>query len=62
MANRLLARALHRVAQPVLQQGQREFGVGDVVHGVTHRLGVKHCAPCAKRKAALNKKKSFSVP
>jgi hypothetical protein len=48
--------------QPVLQQGQREFGAGDVVHGVTHRLGIKHCGTCAKRKAVLNAKKIWRAP
>jgi len=29
-------------------------GLGDAVRGVTSRLGVGSCTPCAKRQAALN--------
>jgi len=30
-------------------------GIGDAVAGVTKAVGIKPCAPCAKRQAALNK-------
>ena len=29
-------------------------GLGDAVRGVTSRLGMQGCTPCAKRQAALN--------
>lgn len=29
-------------------------GLGDAVRGLTRRLGVSDCTPCAKRQAALN--------
>jgi hypothetical protein len=62
MINRLARRALHRIAQPVLEQGQREFGAGDVLHGLTHRAGIKHCSKCAQKKEELNKKLRFVAP
>ena len=34
------------------QPGYR--GLGDVVRGVTKRLGIGECSPCARRHAALN--------
>lgn len=30
-------------------------GAGDAVAAVTSRLGIKKCAPCAQRQAALNR-------
>ena len=30
-------------------------GLGDLVAGVTKRLGIRHCAGCERRRAALNK-------
>lgn len=29
-------------------------GMGDAVHGVTSRMGVKRCGACAQRQAAMN--------
>jgi hypothetical protein len=62
IVDRIARRALHKVAQPVLQQGQREFGLGDVAHGLTHRAGIKHCSKCAQKKEAMNKKMRFVAP
>lgn len=30
-------------------------GVGDVIAGATKAVGIKPCAPCAKRQAAMNR-------
>jgi len=34
---------------------QGHVGAGDVIAGVTKALGIKGCAPCAARQAALNR-------
>lgn len=47
---------LHKVAAPALEPGQENIGLGDVVHGVTKRVGLKHCRKCAESKAKLNKR------
>jgi hypothetical protein len=33
---------------------QRSVGLGDTVEKLTRRLGIKPCAPCAKRRRWLN--------
>jgi hypothetical protein len=60
--NQTLHRVAKAVAEPVLQEDQEEVGMGDVIHGVTSRLGVRHCSKCAKRKQAANRKLSFGRP
>lgn len=31
------------------------YGAGDLVHGLTHRMGMKHCTPCERRRQWLNR-------
>lgn len=52
-----LYRVANKVAAPVRDPSQQDedVGLGDMIHGVTHRLGIPHCAPCARRKARANK-------
>lgn len=54
--------ALHKVAAPAMEPGQEDIGLGDVVHGVTKRLGMKHCRDCAKDKDRMNKTVVFGRP
>ena len=60
--DQVLHKVARAVAAPVLEPGQEEVGLGDAIHGVTKRLGLKHCHKCAKRKAALNKRKVSGRP
>lgn len=46
-----------RIPLPVKEQG-----LGDVVHRVTSALRIPHCAPCAARKARLNRAVRFGSP
>lgn len=55
-------RIAEKIAEPVLEPGQEEVGLGDVVHGVTKRVGLKHCHGCAKRKKAMNRRVAFGRP
>jgi hypothetical protein len=41
---------------------QRPVGLGDVISRATSALGVKPCAACKKRAAALNKRIVFGRP
>jgi len=36
-------------------QHASHYGAGDVIAGITNRLGIKPCTPCEARKQALNK-------
>jgi hypothetical protein len=40
---------------PAQAEAVKQFGMGDVVASATKAVGIKPCAPCAKRQAALNK-------
>ena len=40
---------------PAQAEAVKQFGMGDVVARATKAVGIKPCAPCAKRQAALNK-------
>jgi hypothetical protein len=44
---------VHQIAADRSSQ-QGAVGLGDLVHRATSALGIKRCAPCAKRQAALN--------
>jgi hypothetical protein len=46
----------HRVRVPGLKD---DVGLGDVVARATTRAGIKPCAPCKRRQAALNRWMSF---
>ena len=39
---------------------QEEVGLGDVIKRATYALGIKPCAPCERRAAALNRWMVFS--
>lgn len=39
---------------------EEEIGLGDAIQRVTYAMGVKPCAGCEKRAAALNQWMSFS--
>jgi hypothetical protein len=39
---------------------KEEIGLGDVVKRVAYRTGIKHCAGCDRRAAALNRWITFS--
>jgi hypothetical protein len=43
----------------ILEEGDQIQGLGDVVSKVTKKLGMKECAPCARRRAKLNKMVPF---
>lgn len=60
--SKMLHKVVRKVADPVLEPGQEDVGLGDVIHGLTHRVGAKHCGPCAKKKAKANKKVVFGRP
>lgn len=53
---------LQRLAAPVTEDADGPVGAGDVVHGITQRLGIPHCAKCAKRKARGNRTVAFGRP
>jgi hypothetical protein len=40
---------------PMPQQPKPMRGLGDAIHKVTSKLGIKECGGCAKRRATLNK-------
>ena len=46
----------HHVRVPGLKD---DVGLGDVVARATTRVGIKPCAPCKRRQAALNRWMSF---
>lgn len=60
--NQTLHRVARKLAEPVLEDGQQDVGLGDVIHGVTRRVGAKHCAKCQKRKKTANSKIVFGRP
>jgi hypothetical protein len=60
--NQTLHRVARAVAKPALEDGQEDVGLGDVFHGVTRRIGIKHCAKCKKRKQKANAKVVFGRP
>ena len=39
---------------------EEEIGLGDVVHRVTYAMGIKPCAGCERRAAALNRWMHFT--
>jgi hypothetical protein len=49
----------HRVRLPGFLV-EEEIGLGDVIKRVTYAMGVKPCAGCEKRAAALNRWMTFS--
>jgi hypothetical protein len=49
----------YRVRLPGFVSGE-EVGLGDVIKRATYAVGIKPCAPCARRAAALNRWVSFS--
>lgn len=53
---------LRKVAEPALEPGQEGIGLGDVIHGITKRAGLKHCSGCAKRKNNANRAVVFGRP
>lgn len=56
---KFMEQSLRRIAKPVLEEGQEEFGLGDVVHGATRRAGIKHCSDCTRRKKGMNRRFRF---
>lgn len=52
---KFVQQVLHSVAAPVLPEGQEHVGLGDLIHGMTHRAGIKHCSKCAAKKAKANR-------
>lgn len=36
------------------QSSPTHYGAGDVIAGVTHRMGIKPCTPCEQRRRMLN--------
>ena len=60
--NQTLHRVVRKIAEPVIEQEQEDVGLGDVIHGVTHRIGAKHCAKCQKKKQAANRRLVFGRP
>jgi hypothetical protein len=46
-----------RVTVPI--RTSREVGLGDAVEAVTRAIGIKPCASCRRRAAALNRKVVF---
>lgn len=53
---------LRRLAAPVTEDNDGPVGAGDVFHGITHRLGIPHCAGCQKKKVTANRKVAFGRP
>jgi hypothetical protein len=45
----------HRVRLPGFITHDDEIGLGDVVKRVTYAMGIKPCAGCERRVAALNR-------
>ena len=45
---------LHEFAARAARAGKGK-GLGDLVAGVASALGIKKCAPCAKRQAMMNR-------
>jgi hypothetical protein len=52
-------RPAHRVRLPGFVV-EEEIGLGDVVKRATYAMGIKSCAGCEKRAAALNRWMMFS--
>lgn len=48
----------HRVRVPGLKE---DVGLGDVIERATSAVGIKPCAPCKKRQAALNRWVGFGT-
>jgi hypothetical protein len=44
----------HRIRLPGFIK-EEEIGVGDIIKRVTYKMGIKPCAGCEKRAAALNR-------
>jgi hypothetical protein len=40
--------------------GEREIGLGDVIHRVTNAIGIPTCSSCERRRAALNRRVAFT--
>jgi len=51
-------RPTHRVRLPGFLIDE-EFGLGDVIKRVTYAMGIKPCAGCERRAAALNRWMTF---
>jgi hypothetical protein len=49
----------HRVRLPGFLI-EKEIGLGDLIKKTTYAMGIKPCAGCEKRAAALNRWMSFS--
>jgi hypothetical protein len=49
----------HRVRLPGFIK-EEEIGLGDVIKRVTYTMGIKPCAGCEKRAAALNRWMRFT--
>jgi hypothetical protein len=49
----------HRIRLPgfIIEE---EIGLGDVIKKVTYAMGIKPCAGCEKRAAALNRRMRFT--
>jgi hypothetical protein len=49
----------HHIRLPVFIKNE-EIGLGDVIKKVTYAMGIKPCAGCEKRAAALNRWMRFT--
>ena len=49
----------HRIRLPGFIK-EEEIGLGDVIKRVTYAMGIKPCAGCQKRAAALNRRMRFT--
>jgi hypothetical protein len=49
----------HRIRLPGFIK-EEEIGLGDVIKRVTYAMGIKPCADCGKRAAALNRWMRFT--
>jgi len=45
----------HRVRLPGFISDEREIGLGDVITRAAYRVGIRPCAGCGRRAAALNR-------
>lgn len=59
---KFVQQGLRRLAENVVDPDQEQVGLGDVLHGATQRMGIKHCAKCAKRKRGANRRIAFGRP
>jgi hypothetical protein len=54
-----IERQPHRIRLPGFIK-EEEIGLGDVIKKVTYTIGIKPCAGCGKRAAALNRWMRFT--